>query len=77
MPQANTTDMIGYIAIAFLVVAVLIILALAFFFVYNDFMSELRHLNIEIRRTEGQEKDYWKKQKLRLWLSLIPFVKYR
>ena len=43
----------------------------------NDFSHELRYLNIEISRTDGSEQRYWKRQKRRLWLSIIPFVRYR
>ena len=31
----------------------------------------------EIGRTTGAERRHWIRQKRRLWLSLIPFVKYR
>lgn len=43
----------------------------------NDFSHELRYLNNEISRTDGSEQRYWKHQKRRLWLSIIPFVRYR
>ena len=42
----------------------------------NDFMSELRYLNNEIGRTDGEKRKHWIRQRRRLWLSLIPFVKY-
>ena len=42
----------------------------------NDFSSELRYLNNEIGRTTGSERRYWIRKRRRLWLSLIPFVKY-
>lgn len=43
----------------------------------NDFSGELKYLNSEIGRTDGSEKCYWKRQKRRLLLSIIPFVRYR
>ena len=43
----------------------------------NDFSHELTYLNSEIGRTDGSEQRYWKRQKRRLWLSIIPFVRYR
>jgi len=43
---------------------------------WNDFSQELRYMNNEIRRTDGAEQRHWKRQKRRLWLSLIPFVRY-
>ena len=40
------------------------------------FTRELRYVNNEIKRTRGAERKYWLQQRRRLWLSLIPFVKY-
>lgn len=42
----------------------------------NNFRKELRYLRIEIERTEGREREYWIQKKRRLWLSLLPFVRY-
>lgn len=42
----------------------------------TKFISELRQLNNEILRTTGEEKKYWIGRRRRLWLSLIPFIKY-
>ena len=44
-------------------------------FIHN-FSAELRYLNIEIERTEGAARKYWLRKRRRLWLSLLPFVKY-
>ena len=41
-----------------------------------DFQAELRYLGNEIHRTEGREKMYWIHKRRKLWLSLLPFVKY-
>ena len=43
----------------------------------RDFARELRRLNMEIGRSHGSERRYYERQKRRLWLSLIPFVRYR
>lgn len=43
----------------------------------NNFSRELKYINREIHRTDGAERRYWIRQRRRLWLSLIPFVKYR
>lgn len=37
----------------------------------EKFKRELRYINMEIRRTRGSERNYWKKKKRRLWLSLV------
>lgn len=42
----------------------------------NDFLRELEYLNVEINRTKGDERRHWIRERRRLWLSLIPFVKY-
>lgn len=43
---------------------------------FSAFARELTYLNCEIRRAEGQERKYWLRKRRRLWLSLLPFVKY-
>lgn len=42
----------------------------------TDFSGELRYLNMEIRRTEGEERRHYIHQRRRLWLSLLPFMRY-
>ena len=76
MPQANNPDaelywLIGIVAAFFLF---LLLFGLVSFF--NDFSHELKYINCEIQRTDGSERRYWIRQRRRLWLSLIPFVKY-
>ncbi len=51
-------------------------LLVGFAFQIRDFKQELKYLNCEIERTEGEEQKYWIRQRRKLWLSLIPFVKY-
>ena len=42
-----------------------------------QFRRELRYLNDEIARSHHRdERKHWKRQRRRLWLSLIPFVPY-
>lgn len=76
MPQETNPDiglyiLIGIIAIFFLIG---ILFGLAQF--VNDFSHELCYLNNEIGRTDGEEQKHYIRQRRRLWLSLIPFVKY-
>ena len=42
----------------------------------TEFQMELKYLNNEIERTTGKERQRWIKQRRRLWLSVIPFVRY-
>ncbi|MBR2464141.1 MAG: hypothetical protein IKB41_01745 [Clostridia bacterium] len=43
---------------------------------FDKFRWELKRLNIEIGRTEGEEQKKWRVLRRKLFLSLIPFVKY-
>ena len=63
--------LIGFFALLLLVA---LVVGLAQFF--NRFSKELRYLNNEIGRTRGSEQARWKRRRRRLWLSLIPFVRY-
>ena len=56
----------------------IIFIALLIFFVQwiISFRTEYRYVKNEINRTYGREKQYWKRQKRRLLLSIIPFVRY-
>lgn len=42
----------------------------------HAFIRELRYLNTEIARTTGVQRQHWLRLRRRLWLSLIPFVRY-
>ncbi len=41
----------------------------------NEFSHDLDYINCEIGRTTGGEQRYWKREKRRLWLSLLPFYR--
>ena len=57
--------------------AVLAIFILVAFVQYIDTIRhELRLINLEIGRTSGKEKRYWKRRRRRLIWSILPFVKY-
>ena len=75
MPEQNNKEEL-YWLIGFFAVVVLIGLIVWFSKFLNGFSRELRQLKNEIQRTKGEERTYWMERKRRLWLSLIPFVKY-
>ena len=75
MPQ-NNTDTEFWVLIGIVALPLLIGLLIGLSLFINDFSRELTFLNNEIGRTTGAERQYWIRQKRRLWLSLIPFVKY-
>ena len=68
----HQTDILIYVLISIF----LIVLLGAFILFLVDFIRELRYLNKEIRCNHGAERVYWIRQRRRLWLSLLPFVKY-
>lgn len=63
---------------ALIVLAFLILVFVIFISAHlvTDFSKELKYLNCEISRTTGAERKAWKAKRRRLWLSILPFVKY-
>jgi len=43
----------------------------------SGFFKELSYLNMELGRASEKKRAYYLKKKRRLFLSLIPFVKYK
>ena len=58
------------------VIGLLILMLIRIVMIYDAFTMELKRLNCEIGRTKGAEQQHWLRKRRRLWLSLIPFVKY-
>lgn len=75
--QLGETDpglvwLLGLIAV---VVLIVLLFSLARF--VTDFSAELWLLNMEIARSEDEdERRYYLRLRRKLWLSLIPFVRY-
>ena len=61
------------LAIMILFVAALLIVGLVM--KLNGFTRELDYIKREIQRTTGAEQLRWKREKRRLWLSLLPFYR--
>lgn len=72
----NNANSIVIFAIAAVVLLILFVILIGLIQFYNEFITELQYLNSEIERTDGEERAYWISQRRRLWLSLLPFVKY-
>ena len=72
----NNANSIVIFAIAVVVLLILFVILIGLIQFYNEFITELQYLNSEIERTDGEERAYWISQRRRLWLSLLPFVKY-
>lgn len=62
--------------VLFIVLFFAVLLVFGMISFWTAFSRELRQLNSEIRRTTGSERRYWIRRRRRLWLSLLPFVKY-
>ena len=60
-----------------IVVCGFILLILLFKFVefLTAFLWDLKYINSEIARCAGNEKKHWKRERKRLFLSLLPFYK--
>ena len=72
----NNANPIVIFAIAAVVLLILFVILIGLIQFYNEFITELQYLSSEIERTYGEERAYWLSRKRRLWLSLLPFVKY-
>ena len=69
------SETVYYFLIIVFVVLMLALLICRIVIRFERLKRELKYVNLEIGRTSGSERDYWKKKKRRLWLSLIPFYK--
>ena len=76
MPVINSIDEDLIITFVIIFALILLWLMVKLFMFIGDFAQELRYLNCEINRASGAERQQWIRQRRRLWLSLIPFVKY-
>lgn len=73
----NNPDTTWQSIIAIVVFLILPLLIVALVAYSQEFMRELKIIKCEINRTDGEERKYWIRKKRRLWLSIIPFVKYK
>ena len=69
----SKTDTLLLGGMVLLVLPILIVMLTLYL---TAFSKELRYVNGEIARTEGAQRRYWLHRRRRLWLSLIPFVRY-
>lgn len=75
MPVNKTDIMVwclfGVIATIFLILALIRLVDFS-----KEFSATLYYLNMEIKSTNDADRKHWLRQRRRLWLSLLPFVKY-
>ena len=75
MPEeVPVMDIYWLIALLVLLLVPLVTVSLVVFF--RDFTRQLTYLNSEIERSEGRQRQHWIRRRRRLWLSLLPFIKY-
>ena len=65
------------VALIVLIVTVVLFIIMVYLISSLSFLQkELKYLNNEIARNSGKEREYWIKRKRKLFLSLLPFIKY-
>ncbi len=69
-------DLSVYFLLAVCIVIFLPIVLFGFLRWFLYFRRELRYLRGEIHRTQGKRQKYWIQKRRKLWLSILPFVKY-
>lgn len=74
--QEDNTNIGLWLLVGIVAFILLIFIFLEIVSFVSDFSLELQYLNMEIGRTDGDERNHWIHRRRRLWLSLIPFVKY-
>lgn len=63
--------------IAFLIIAAILVLLVAKWVLrIIEIRIELDYIRTEIKRTKGESRKHWVRQKRRLLLSVLPFFKY-
>lgn len=72
----NEIDAVIGLLVGLTVVCIVLLLLIGLVLRYGSFTRELRRLNNEIGRTYGTERKRWLRRRRRLWLSLLPFVRY-
>ena len=71
MEQTQNNSFLIYLFVGVLA----LFLLLCFAFRMDDFIKNLKYENMEIKRTDGKERKYWKKQRRKMWFSLILFYR--
>ena len=66
---------IALIAAISVIFGILMLVGLIGFFM--EFTAKRRYIKMEIHRTDGMERVYWKRELRRHYLSIIPFVRFR
>lgn len=68
-------DTVAIVLLAIIIAFFASVLLVDLVAIIKKFSHERECLNREIARSEGAEREYWKREKRRLWLSLLPFYR--
>lgn len=52
-------------------IIICILLLIIFVLWYTEYKQQLYYINLEIRRSEKKEQEYWKKEKRTLWYRVL------
>lgn len=74
--MTTNQNSIPYIFIGIIICVFIFLFSVKLVLSLNGFIEELKYLNSEIDRTDGNERKFWIQQRKKLWLSLILFFKY-
>lgn len=68
--KSVSNSSVEYILAVFIITFVLLLLT-ALFIRIIDFLRQIKYINIEIKRTKGEEKRYWISKKKILWCQFF------
>lgn len=69
-------DGVTIAAVAIILGFVAIGAGMAFLKWWKNFCNELEDIKYEINTSKGKEREWWIRRRRRLWLSILPFVRY-
>ena len=69
-------DGVTIAAVAIILGFVAVGAGMAFLKWWKNFRNELEDIKYEINTSKGREREWWIRRRRRLWLSILPFVKY-
>ena len=69
-------DGVTIAAVAIILGFVAVGAGMAFLKWWKNFRNELEDIKYEISISKGREREWWIRRRRRLWLSILPFVKY-
>jgi len=69
-------DGVTIAAVAIILGFVAVGAGMAFLKWWKNFRNELEDIKYEINTSKGREREWWIRRRRRLWLSILPFVRY-